>query len=73
MRSIIQFKIFRDEDIYVAEGLDLPIVTQGNDLDSLVKNIEEAVSLHFEGEDLGSLDFTSKPSILVNFELPQYA
>ncbi|PIR87567.1 MAG: HicB family protein [Candidatus Harrisonbacteria bacterium CG10_big_fil_rev_8_21_14_0_10_45_28] len=73
MTSIIQFKIFKDEDIYVAEGFDLPIVTQGDDLDSLVKNIEEAVSLHFEGEDLKNLNFTPRSSTLVNFELSQYA
>lgn len=73
MKSIAQFTIHKEDDTYTAEGVDLAIVTQATDLDSLVKNIEEAVSLHFEGEDVSSFNFVQKPSILVNFEVPQYA
>ena len=73
MKTIAQFRIFKDEDIYIAEGVDLAIVTQADDLDELVKNIEEAVSLHFEGEDVSDFDYSKKPSILVNYELPQHA
>ncbi len=73
MKTIAQFKITRDKDAYIAEGVDLAIVTQAKDLDSLVKNIEEAVSLHLEDENIKDFDFSQKPSILVNFELSQYA
>lgn len=71
MRRIIQFHIHQDEEsgFYVAEGSDLPIVTQGKDLDDLAKNLKEAVELHLEGEDLSELDIDKNPSILANFEI----
>jgi len=52
MKHIIQLHIFKGEHQYVAEGVDLPVVTQGKTLDELVKNIQEAVSLQLEGEKL---------------------
>lgn len=73
MKTIIQFRIYKDEGTYIAEGVDLAIVTQAKDLDNLVKNIEEAVSLHIEDENLSDFDYASKPSILINYELPQHA
>jgi predicted RNase H-like HicB family nuclease len=73
MKSIAQFKVYKEDNSYIAEGIDLAIVTQADDLDQLVKNIEEAVSLHFEGENITDFDYSQKPSILVNYELPQYA
>lgn len=73
MKSIIQFKISELEGTYIAEGVDLAIVTNASTLDELVKNIEETVSLHFEGESELTFEFTSKPSILVNYEISQYA
>lgn len=71
MKNIIQFHISKGKKYYVAEGVDIAIVTQGKTLDELAKNIKEAVELHFEDEDLESLGFTSSPSVLINFELPQ--
>ena len=73
MKSIIQFKITESEGTYIAEGVDLAIVSEASTLDQLVKNIEEAVSLHFEGEDESTFEFSPKPSILLNYEIPQYA
>ncbi len=71
MKTIIQFHISKGEDHYVAEGVDVAIVTQGKTLDELAVNTREAVELHFEGEDAESLEFTKSPSVLLNFELPQ--
>ena len=74
MKHIIQFKIYKGEKYFIAEGVDLPIVTQGRTIDETVKNIREALSLHLEGEDLSELDVQSNSPILVNFELePLYA
>ena len=69
MKHIIQFKIYKGEKQYVAESIDLPIVTQGPTIDAVVQNIKEAVALHLEGEDLQALDVAQHPSVLVNFEL----
>jgi len=60
------------EKYYVAECIDLPIVTQGKTLDEVVENIREAISLHLEGEDLEELEISPDFSVLVNLEL-EYA
>lgn len=73
MKSILQFQVSESDGGYVAEGISVPIVTQGDTLDELTANIKEAVSLFMEGEDLADLGFTSDPSVLVNFELPALA
>ena len=39
-----------DERGFVAECVELPVVTQGETLDEVVQNLREAVSLHIEGE-----------------------
>ncbi len=69
MRNIIQFHVYKEESYYIAEGVNLPIVTQAKTLDELTENIKEAVNLHLEGEDHSKFNLSSKPSILVNFEL----
>lgn len=73
MKTIAQFKVYKEEDSFIAEGLDLSIVTQADNLDQLVKNIEEAVTLHLEGENIADFDYSQRPSILVNYELPKCA
>lgn len=70
MKSIIQFHISRGNKYYVAEGIDLPIVTQGKTLDELAANIQEAVELQLEGENLVNFDLAPHPSVLLNLELP---
>ena len=69
MTKVIQVKIYKGEKYYIAECLDLPVVTQGETLDEVVKNIREAISLHLEGEDLRDWDISPDFSILANFEL----
>lgn len=54
---------------YVAECLEIPVVTQGQTLDEVTRNLQEAVELHLEGEDLAALGLVPSPSILVTFEL----
>mgnify|MGYP001581339251 CR=1 FL=1 len=73
MKNIIQFSISKGEKFYVAHAVDFPIFTQAKTLDGLVKNIQEATDLHFSDEDLSSSGLGHKPSLLVNFEIPQYA
>jgi predicted RNase H-like HicB family nuclease len=59
---------------YVAECVELAVVTQGETLDEVVSNLQEAVSLHLEGEDPAEFGLISHPAILVTFELqPLYA
>jgi predicted RNase H-like HicB family nuclease len=69
MKRTIQSHVWRSERFYVAEAADAPIVTQGATLDEVAKNIQEAVELYFEGEDLESLGFAAYPQVLVSFEI----
>ncbi len=54
---------------YVAECLEIPVVTQGATLDEVSANLREAVALHLEGENLAELGLTPSLSIIVTFEL----
>ena len=48
---LAQVKVFRDEDgVWCASGIEHGIHTQGQTLDELFANIEEATQLHFEEE-----------------------
>ncbi len=46
MKKIIQVHIFKGDEQYVAECLDLPVVTQGKTLDELARSLQEALALH---------------------------
>jgi predicted RNase H-like HicB family nuclease len=70
MRRIIQVRVYKGDKYYVAECIDLPVVTQGKTLDEVAANITEAISLHLEGEDIEEWGILPEHSILVNFELP---
>jgi len=58
-----------EESGFVAECVEIPIVTQGATLDEVSANLQEAVALHLEGEDLAELGLAASPSIIVTFEL----
>jgi len=58
-----------DECGFVAECVELPVVTQGRTLDEVVQNLREAISLHIEGENLADLGFRINPPIRVNYEM----
>lgn len=73
MKRTIQVRIFRGERQYVAECLDLPVVTEASTLDELTANIQEAISLHLEGENLEELGFAANPTILATMELQAVA
>ena len=70
MKHVIQIKVYRSDEQYIAEGVDIAIATFAKTLDGLVKNIQEAVELYLEDEDPKKTGIISNPSILVNFELP---
>jgi predicted RNase H-like HicB family nuclease len=59
----------KGEDYYVAECLEIPVITQGKTLDETMNNLKEAVALHLEGENLADLGLAPNPSLLVTLEL----
>ncbi|OHA89118.1 MAG: hypothetical protein A3C70_02260 [Candidatus Zambryskibacteria bacterium RIFCSPHIGHO2_02_FULL_43_14] len=61
---IVQFFINKaEEGGYYARAALFPIFTQGETLDEIARNIQEAVDTHFD------FDHKNMP-VLVNFELP---
>jgi len=64
---IIQFFIEKaEEGGYYAKAVLFPIFTQGETLDEVAKNIQEAVDTHFDSSYINT-------PVLVNFELPAVA
>ncbi len=57
------------ESGYVAECIDLAVVTQGQTLDETVQNLREALQLHLEGEDLAEMGLAPDPPLMVTMEL----
>jgi len=69
MKKIIQVHIYKGDKYYIAECLDLPVVTQGKTLDELVFNLKEAINLQLEGENLSDFDLVAEPSVVANLEV----
>jgi predicted RNase H-like HicB family nuclease len=49
MKTIVQFTISQEDGTYTADGVNVPIVTEGATIEELQENIRDAVALHFEG------------------------
>ena len=58
-----------EESGFVAECMEIPVITQGTTLDEVIHNLQEAVQLHLEGENLSELGLSPNPTILVTLEL----
>jgi predicted RNase H-like HicB family nuclease len=69
-RDVIHAVAHPDEDGYYVECLEVAVVTQGDNLDDLVRNLDEALSLHLEGEDLAALGLSSHPKLQLIIEKP---
>jgi predicted RNase H-like HicB family nuclease len=69
MRQTINAFIHKGEAFYIAQCVEIGVVTQGRTLDETVANLQEAVSLHLEGEDLADFDLVADPTLLVTIEL----
>ena len=74
-RYVIQAVVYPgDEGGYVAECLDLAVVTQGKTLDETAQNLREAIRLHLEGEDPAKMGVAPNAPVLITFEMePVYA
>jgi hypothetical protein len=68
VRDAVHIVVHRSEGVFVAEGLEIALVTQGRSLDELMRNVRQAVRLHLEGEDGAALGFTASPRIAVTYE-----
>jgi predicted RNase H-like HicB family nuclease len=63
-----------EESGYVAECMEIAVVTQGATLDEVTRNLQEAVALHLEGEDLAAFGLAQNPTLVITMEVePAYA
>jgi len=63
-----------DNDFFVAECVEIAVVTQGKSLDETAFNLQEAVELFLEGEDPQDFGLIDNPGLIVTFEIePEYA
>lgn len=69
MHRTIKAYISKGDNHYIAECMEIAVVTQGKTLDETIANLNEAVSLHLEGEDPADFDLVSNPTLLVTMEL----
>ena len=69
LQRTVHAVVRRGESHYVAECLEIGVVTQGKTLDETLQNLQEAVALHLEGEDLARLGLVSEPTLVVTVEL----
>ncbi len=59
-----------EEGGYVAECVEVAVVTQGHTIDETVQNLREAVALHLEGESPMEFGLREHPTLLVTMEVP---
>lgn len=69
LQRTIKALVRKGENYYVAECIEIGVVTQGKTLGETLSNLQEAVALHLEGEDLSEFGLVPNPAILVTMEL----
>ena len=67
MRKVIQISIYKGDKFFIAEGVNIPVVTQGKSYDELFENLKEALSLFLEDTDLSQYDIQTNPAIIREF------
>ena len=60
MQHIIQVDISRTGRYFIAEGVDVPLVTQARTLKELTKNLEEIIELHLAKDPDEGLELTAQ-------------
>ena len=69
LQQTIKAVIRKGETKYVAECVEIAVVTQGVTLDETLSNLQEAVALHLESENAADFGLVANPTILVTMEL----
>lgn len=73
LQHTIKAFIRKGDKYYIAECLEIAVVTQGKTLDETITNLKEAVALHLEGENLIDFGLAPNPTLLVTIELEPLA
>lgn len=68
LHETIHTVISESEGAYVAECLEVAVVTQGDSLDETLRNLREAVGLFMSDEDPAALGLVANPRLSINLE-----
>ena len=68
LRETIHTVISESEGAYVAECLEVAVVTEGRSLDETLHNLRDAVGLFMSDEDPASLGLVANPRLSISFE-----
>ena len=68
LRGTVHAVIFESGQYYVAECLEVAVVTQGRSLDETVANLREAVTLHLSNGDSAHLGLSPTPRVVISYE-----
>ena len=68
IHAVISFS----ESWYVAECLEVAVVTQGRSLDEALANLRSALELHLDDEELARAGLPSSPRLIVSYETPAF-
>ena len=64
----IHASVSRSEGWYVAECLEVAVVTQGRSLDETLANLQQALELHLDEEELARVGLSPVPRLFVSYE-----
>lgn len=67
-RSAIHAVISESEGWYVAECLEVAVVTQGRSLDETLSNLRSALELHLDEEEAARVGLHRAPRLVLNYE-----
>ena len=66
--AAIHVAVSESEGWYVAECLEVAVVTQGRTLDETLANLRDALELHLDEEELTRAGLPPQPRLVVNYE-----
>jgi predicted RNase H-like HicB family nuclease len=69
VRDTVHAFVVKDGDWYVADCAEVAVVTQGRTVDETIANLRDAVALHLEGEEAGTLGIVRTPRLVVTIEV----
>lgn len=69
LQKTIKAFIRKGEKYFIAECLEINVVTQGKTLDETIANLREAVLLHLEDENPEEFGLEKNPTLLLTMEL----
>ena len=69
-RDAVHAVVTESDGWYVAECLEIAVVTQARSFDDLLANLREALALHVDGEDPARLGLSPAPRLFVSYEAP---